>query len=86
MDSYLFSQNFILCKYDRNVNMLRTFDYLLLIVLYLDDLLITGISTPTISTNKTTFHDKFSMTYMDLLNFFLGLERIHNDLEIKISQ
>jgi hypothetical protein len=40
MESYLLSQNFVHCKSDPNVYMLRTNDSLLLLVLYVDDLLI----------------------------------------------
>jgi hypothetical protein len=39
MDSYLLSQNFVHCKSDPNVYMLRMIDSLLLIVLYVDDFL-----------------------------------------------
>jgi hypothetical protein len=42
MNSYLLSQNFVRCKSDPNVYMLRTTDSLLLLVLYVDDLLIIG--------------------------------------------
>ena len=48
MDSYLLSQNFVLCKLDPNVYMLMMVDSLLLLVLYVDDLLITGCSTSAI--------------------------------------
>jgi hypothetical protein len=48
MDSYLLSQNFVRCKSDLNVYMLRTTDSLLLLVLYVDDLLITSCSTSVI--------------------------------------
>ena len=39
-DSYLLSKNFVRCKSDPNVYMLRMVDSLLLLVLYVDDLLI----------------------------------------------
>jgi hypothetical protein len=42
MDSYLLSQNFIRCKSDPNVYILRKADSILLLVLYVDDLLIIG--------------------------------------------
>ena len=45
MESYLLSQKFVRCKSDLNVYMLRTTNSLLLLVLYVDDLLINGIST-----------------------------------------
>jgi hypothetical protein len=74
MDSYLLSQKFVCCKSDPNVYMLSTADSLLLLVLYVDDLLITGCSTSVIVAVKMILHDRFLMTDMGLLHFFLGLD------------
>jgi hypothetical protein len=41
MDAYLLSQHFFRCKSDPNMYMLITSDSLLILVLYVDDLLIT---------------------------------------------
>jgi hypothetical protein len=54
--------------------MLRTVDSLLLLVLYVDDFLIVGFSTSAIATVKRILHDRFLMTDMGPLHFFLGLE------------
>ena len=86
MDSYLLSQGFIRCKSDPNVYMLRSTDSLLIIVLYVDDLLITGSSISAIATVKTTLHDRFSMTDMGLLHYFLGLEINQSDSGINMTQ
>ena len=86
MDSYLLSQNFVRCKSDPNVYMLRTVDSLLLLVLYVDDLLIIGCSTSTISVVKRILHDMFLMTDMSLLHFFLGLAISQDASDIKLSQ
>jgi hypothetical protein len=74
MDSYLLSQNFVRCKSDPNVYMLRTTDSLLLLVLYVDDLLIISCSTSMIDEVKRILHDRFLMTDMGPLHFFLRLE------------
>jgi hypothetical protein len=74
MDSYLLSQNFVRCKSNPNVYILRTVDSLLLLVLYVNDLLITGCSTSAIAAVKRILHDRFLMMDMSLLHFFLGLE------------
>jgi hypothetical protein len=74
MDSYLLSQNFLCCKSDPNVYMLRTADSLLLLVLYVDDLLIIGCSTSMIIAVKRILHDMFLMMDMGPLHLFLGLE------------
>eukprot|EP00253_Pinus_taeda_P011265 PITA_11265 len=74
MDSFLLLQNFERCKSDPNVYMLRTHDSLLTLVLYVDHLLITGISNSTIATVKRALHDRFLMMDMGPLHFFLGLD------------
>jgi hypothetical protein len=86
MDSYQLSQNFVRCKSDPNVYMLKTTDSLLLLVMYVDDLLITGFSTLAIVVVKRILHDRFFMTDMGLLQFFLGLEISHDASGIKLSQ
>jgi hypothetical protein len=86
MDSYLLSQNFVRCKYDPNVYMLRTIDSLLILVLYVDDILITGSLTSSISMVKWILHDRFLMMDMGPLHYFLGLEISQDASGIKISQ
>eukprot|EP00253_Pinus_taeda_P025156 PITA_25156 len=88
MDSFLLSQKFERCKSDSNVYMLRTHDSLLILVLYVDDLLITGSSALAIATVKRALHDRFLMMDMGPLHFFLGLD-ISQDEDatgIKLSQ
>jgi hypothetical protein len=86
MESYLLSQNFVHCKSDPNVYMIKTDDSLLLLFLYVDDLLITGCPTSAIATVKRIIHDKFLMTDMGLLHFFLGLKISQDASCIKLSQ
>jgi hypothetical protein len=66
--------------------MLRTVDSLLLLVLYVDDLLITECSTSTIIVVKRILHDRFFMTDMGPLHLFLRLEISQDALGIKLSQ
>ena len=86
MESYLLSRNFVRCKSDPNVYMLRTTDSLLLLVLYVDDLLITGSLTSALATIRRILHDRFLMTNMGPLHFFLDLEISHDASGIKLSQ
>jgi hypothetical protein len=71
MDSYLLSQNFVGCKSDPNVYILKTTYSLLLLVIYVDDMFITNCSTSTIVAVKRILHDRFLMTDMGPLHFFL---------------
>jgi hypothetical protein len=68
------SQNFVRCKLDLNVYMLRMVDSLLLLIMYVDDLLIIGCSTSMIFVVKRILHDSFLMMKMGPLHLFLGLE------------
>eukprot|EP00253_Pinus_taeda_P020184 PITA_20184 len=63
-----------------------THDSLLILFLYVDDLLITSSSASTISVVKRTLHDRFLMTDMGPLHFFLGLEINQGAIGIKLSQ
>jgi hypothetical protein len=83
---YLLSQNFLRCKLDLNVYIIRMTDSLLLLVLYVDDLLITGCSTSVIIAVKRILHDRFMMTDMGPLHFFLGIEISQDASGIKLSQ
>jgi hypothetical protein len=86
MDSYLFLHDFIRCKFDSNVYMLRNADSLMILVLYVDDLLITGSFASAIVVVKDILHDRFSMMDMGPLHFFLGLEISQDASGIKLSQ
>jgi hypothetical protein len=86
MDSYLLSQNFVHCKSYLNVYLLRTNDSLLLLVMYVNDFLITGCSTSVIAAVKRILHEIFLMTDMGLLHFFIGLEISQDASGIKLSQ
>jgi hypothetical protein len=66
--------------------MLMTVDSLLLLILYVDDLLITGCSTSSIAAVKRILHDKFLMTDVGPLHFFLGLKISQDVSGIKLSQ
>jgi len=68
-----------------NVYLLRKMDSLLLIMLYVDDLLITRSSTSSITSIKFALHDKFVMKNIGLLYYFLGLEINQTDLGIKMA-
>ena len=80
------SQKFVWCQPDLNVYMLRTTDLLLLLVLYVDDLLITGTSTSALAAVKRILDDRFLMTDMGPLHLFLSIEINHDASGIKLSQ
>jgi hypothetical protein len=64
---------------------MRNIDSLLLIVLYVDDLLITRSSTSSITVLKTSLYDRFSMIDTRLLHYFISIEISQNDSGINMS-
>ena len=85
MDSFLLSIGFIQCKSDLNVYLLQHDDSLFLILLYVDDLLMTGNLTSAIDSAKSALHDRFSMTDLGLLHYFLGLEASQSTSGFKMT-
>ena len=67
MDTFLISQKFKRCKYDFNVYMKKKEGFLLLVVLYVDDLLITSSSVAGLSSIKSALNKAFSMNDLGLL-------------------
>ena len=56
------------------------------IVIYFDDLIITGRCTNLIGSIKSSLHSVFVVTDLGLLRQFLGLEIEQNERGIKLSQ
>lgn len=53
--------------------------HIFFLVLYVDDLIIIGSTTSIIECVKATLQDRFSMTDLGLLHYFLGI-KIHQSL------
>ena len=70
----MLSQNFQRCKYDLNVYLRKYDGDFIIIVLYVDDLLITGSTLASITFIKIALHDAFEMSDLGLLKQFPGLE------------
>ena len=77
MDTFLISQKFERCKYDCNVYMKKE-GFLLLVVLYVDDLLITSNSAAGFSSINSALNKSFAMTDLGLLRQFIGLKVSQN--------
>ena len=86
MDNFLLSLGFERWKYDPNVYLQNLGDSLQVIVLYFDDILITGICMFDIGSIKSSLHIVFSMTDLALLKQFLGLEIEQYDASTKAIQ
>ena len=86
MDAFLLSQNFQRCEFDPNVYLQKYDGQLLIIFLYVDDILITGITIASISVIKNALHDVIEMSDLGLLKRFLGLEIAKNYDGIMFTQ
>ena len=86
IDSFLLSLNFVRSKSDPNVYLKLINCSLMIIVLYVDDLLITRISKDEIASLKDAMNHAFSMIDLGLLSQFLGLEMAQNKYGIKVHQ
>ena len=60
--------------------------YLMIILFYVDDLLITGSSNKEISSLKDVMNHAFSMIDLGLLSQFLALEIVQSQHRIKVHQ
>ena len=74
IDGFLLSLNFVQCESNTNVYLKLIHGYFIIIVLYVDDLLITRSSKDEIASLKDAMNHAFSMTDLGLLSQFLGLK------------
>ena len=66
---------------------IKKFDgHLIIIVLYFDDLLVSGSIVTSISVIKTALHNAFEMSDLGLFKQFLGLEIEQNSDGIMVTQ
>ena len=73
--------SFVRCKSDPNVYLNLIHGSFMIIFLYVDDLLITGISKNEIDSLKNAMNHAFSMTDLGLLSQFLGLKLLNPNME-----
>jgi hypothetical protein len=86
MDKFLLDTEFSRCHSDPNVYTKKVGSHLIILVLYVDDLIITS-SDPKILTHvKTDLKKKFEMTDLGYLHYFLGLQVLQTKEEFFLSQ
>ena len=86
IDGFFLSLNYCRCKYDPNLYLKMFHGYLIIIVLYVDELLIIGNSKKEISSLKDAMNYAFSTTDLGLLSQFWGLEISQSYIGIKVPQ
>jgi hypothetical protein len=76
--STLFHISFVQSQYDSSLFLCKTPTGLVLLLVYVDDIVITGIDSNLISHLKHNLQASFHMKDLRLLTYFLGLE-VHTD-------
>eukprot|EP00253_Pinus_taeda_P007745 PITA_07745 len=86
MDSFLLESGFSRCHSDNIVYTKKVGKSLIILVLYLDDLILTGSDPNLINHVKSSLKKKFKMTDLGHLHYFLGLQVLQSKEGISLSQ
>jgi hypothetical protein len=86
MDTFLIATGFSIFHYDHNVYTKKVGSHLIILVLYVDDHILTGSDSKISNHVKTSLKKKFEMTYLGFLHYFLGLQVLQTIEGIFLSQ
>jgi hypothetical protein len=86
MDSFLIAIGFSRCHSDPNVYTKNVGIHLIILLLYIDDLIITISDSKLLNHVKTSLKKKFEMTDLGFLHYFLGLQVLQTNEGIFLSQ
>eukprot|EP00253_Pinus_taeda_P007613 PITA_07613 len=81
MDSFLLESGFSRCHSDHTVYTKKEGKSLIILVLYVDDLILTGSDPNLINYVKSSLKKKFEMTDLGHLHYFLGLQVLQSKEE-----
>eukprot|EP00253_Pinus_taeda_P016715 PITA_16715 len=86
MDNFLLESGFSRCHSDNTVYTKTVGISLIILVLYVDDLILTGSDPILINHVKSSLKKKFEMTDLGHLHYFLGLQVLQSKEGISLSQ
>eukprot|EP00253_Pinus_taeda_P028008 PITA_28008 len=86
MDSFLLESGFSRCHSDNTVYAKKVGKSLIILVIYVDDLILTGSDPNLINHVKSSLKKKFEMTELGYLHYFLGLQVLQSKEGISLSQ
>lgn len=86
IDKFFKNIGFIRCAYVANLYVLKKCGKIVLVVLYVDDLNITGNNEDMVNRTKEILSLEFEMTHLGLMHFCLGTEVWQEASKIFISQ
>jgi hypothetical protein len=85
MDRFLLATVIYRCNYDNNVYTKRVDGHLIILVIYVDDLILTGSDPKLINNVKSSLKNKFDMTDLGYLHYFVGLQVLQSKEGISLS-
>ena len=71
---FLMHTDFSRCHFDPNVYTKKVGSYLIILVLYVDDAILTSSDSKLLNHVKTILKNKFEMTHLGFFHYFLGLQ------------
>eukprot|EP00253_Pinus_taeda_P025760 PITA_25760 len=86
MNSFLLESGFSRCYSDNTVYTKKVGNSLIILVLYVDDLILTGSDPNLVNHVKSSLKKKFEMTDLGNLHYFLGLKVLQSKEGISLSQ
>eukprot|EP00253_Pinus_taeda_P003819 PITA_03819 len=86
MDNFILETGFSMCHFDNTVYTKKVGKYLIILVLYVDDLILTGSDPNLINYVKSNVKKNFDMTDLGHLHYFLGLQVLQSKEGICLSQ
>jgi hypothetical protein len=85
MDRFLLATDFSRCHFDNTVYTKRVDGQLIILVLYVDDLILTSSDSKLINHVKYSLKKKFDMEDLGYLRCFLGLQVLQSNEGISLS-
>ncbi|KAJ3708562.1 hypothetical protein LUZ61_012267 [Rhynchospora tenuis] len=86
LKQFLLSHNFISSQADNSLFILHKGATTIYLLVYVDDIIITGNDNVAIHTLMKSLDDQFSIKNLGQLNYFLGIEVIHHNSGMHLSQ
>ena len=86
MDGFLLDTGFSQCHYDPNVSTKKVGNHLIILVLYVDDLILTGSDPKFLTHVKSCLKQNFEMSDLGHLHYFIGLQVLQTKKGIFLSQ
>jgi hypothetical protein len=86
MNNFLITTGFSRCHSNPNVYTKKVGSHIIILVLYVDDLILTSSDSKLLNHVKTSLKKKFEMIDLGFLHYFLGLQVLQTNEGISISQ